>query len=88
MDDLLSSQDDSSQDGYELEFGGDNSLLSTGELYQTPIEPKELVLNPGGEETDKNPLCPHCEEPIEPVVGDAERRFVCGCETNWMFKFD
>jgi len=57
------------------------------ELVQTPLDPEELVLNPGGEETSKNPLCPYCEEEITPVSSDMERRFVCGCETNWEFRF-
>lgn len=83
-DELLSELE--ADDIDELEIGTDSNRFPS-ELVETPLDPETLVLNPGGETTDKNPLCPHCEEEITPVSNDFERRFVCGCETNWEFRF-
>jgi hypothetical protein len=47
-----------------------------------------MCLNPGRDPAPRNPLCPVCEEQIQPITNGVERRFVCGCDQIWMFTFE
>lgn len=66
----------------------DEILDGDDERVETPLDVKNLSMNPGHEKAPRNPLCPVCEEQIRPLTNHAERRFVCGCEVVWQFTFD
>lgn len=60
----------------------------TGHGTDDPSEVPEfnLRLNPGADDAPLNPECPVCHEPIKELRGQAERRFVCGCDGLRTFK--
>lgn len=76
------------QDKFTIENTGPGLYDDPSEgQIEFPMDPATLVLNPNGEELEVNPLCPKCKEEIVAVVGDYQRRFVCGCDNTWMFSF-
>jgi len=76
-----------------------NKELKNSEPF-SDTEWASLTLNPYCEKENRdgeqyshldqpfNPVCPLCEEKIQAIENEVERRFVCGCDNLRTFKFE